>query len=351
MNILIKKILIKNILIKPIFGSVYKKNKFFTVDTDVNIFFGFKKKLARLGISINTLDIGQTKDVDTIVFCDLPFFWEIGYILTLIRNRKKSVLFCFEPPIFNPFDYWRIFYLFFPVVYTWNDTLVDDKKIKKFYLPVLDNTISIPEISFKKKKFLHMICGNKSAPYLFVLLSGVKKVFYKERLHAIDFFEKNIPSKFDLYGGGWNKPKKFSLKEKLFGFKEYVSYKGFVSRAPGAKLKIMSKYKFNVCFENCEVEGYISEKIIDCFKAHTVPIYLGAPNIEKYIPKNCFIDFRDFKDYQSLLNYLENMDENTYNKYIQNGKKLLNSKDFKDTLFEEGFLEVFLESIGYEKKN
>ena len=102
-----------NILIKPIFGSIYKRNKFFEVNSDVNIFFGFKKRLAKLGISINTLDIGSKEGADYIVFCDLPFFWEIGYVLKLIINRKKNILFCFEPPVINPFDHMKFFYRFF----------------------------------------------------------------------------------------------------------------------------------------------------------------------------------------------------------------------------------------------
>jgi len=338
-----------NILIKPIFGSVYKQNKFFEVDNGDNIFFGFKDKLKKLGITINTIDVIVKDKVDRIVFCDMPFFWEIGYIVKLLLNKDKSILFCLESPVINPLSHRRFFYRFFSLVYTWNDRLVDNIRVRKFYSPVLNSNLNFRKISFGKKKLLCVINSNISTPYPLRWLSPYKKVLYEERLKAINFFEKEIPSEFDLYGRGWDKSKKFSLKEKLFGHKFYLSYRGSVPRNLNAKLDILSKYKFNLCFENCIADGYISEKILDCFKAHTIPIYLGAPNIGKYVPKNCFIDFRKFRDFSELINFLKGMNEETYSSYVNNAKKLLKKKDFRDKWFEDGFMKVFLEAISFIK--
>ena len=38
------------------------------------------------------------------------------------------------------------------------------------------------------------------------------------------------------------------------------------------------------------VNGYVTEKIFDAFKAGCVPVYWGAENITKYVPAECFID-------------------------------------------------------------
>lgn len=338
-----------NILIRTDPSHSYKKNKIFEIDNGDNIFFGFKKKLEKIGININTIDVDTSEKVDYIIFCDVPLFWELSYIKKLLLNRDKSILLCFEPPVISPLGHRKFFHHFFSLVYTWNDKLVNKKKVRKFHLPVLDSNLNFKEIPFKKKKLLVLLNSNKSVPFPLILLSPYKKVLYLERLKAINFFENKILEEFDLYGRGWNQPMKFSIKEKLFGHKKYLSYRGDIPRELGSKLSVLSRYKFNICFENCIADGYISEKIIDCFKAHTVPIYLGAPNIEKYIPENCFIDFRKFKDYTSLLNFLTNMDEKTYNQYIENGNKLLKTKKFSDTWFEEGFLTVFLEAISFGK--
>lgn len=339
-----------NILIKTDPSPFYKNNKIFEIDNGDNIFFGFKKKLEKLGITLNTIDLENKEKVDRIIFCDFPLPWQVSYLWKMLLNRNKSILFCFEPPVISPLGHRKFFHNFFNSVYTWNDRLVDNRKVKKFHLPVLNTNLNFTEVPFKKKKLLCVINSNISTPLPLVLLSPYKKVLYPERLKAINFFEKEIPGEFDLWGRGWNAPMKFSLKEKIFGYKIHSSYKGAIPRNSNAKLKTISRYKFNLCFENCVADGYISEKIMDCLKAHTIPIYLGAPNIEKYVPKNCFIDFRQFKDYPSLLNFLMKMDEKTYNQYIENGKRLLKSKKFSDTWFEDGFLKIFLDAISFSSK-
>ena len=75
--------------------------------------------------------------------------------------------------------------------------------------------------------------------------------------------------------------------------------------------------------------GYITEKIFDCFVAGCVPIYLGAPNIEWYIPKACFIDRNDFESDAALYHFLKNMTEKDYQIYIDHIQRyLMSSKAF-----------------------
>lgn len=49
-------------------------------------------------------------------------------------------------------------------------------------------------------------------------------------------------------------------------------------------------YKFTINFENSYEEGYITEKIMDGIQARTIPIYFGAPDIEKWINPARFIN-------------------------------------------------------------
>jgi tetratricopeptide (TPR) repeat protein len=44
---------------------------------------------------------------------------------------------------------------------------------------------------------------------------------------------------------------------------------------------------------------------------------LGTPDIENYVPRECFIDFREFKNFRELNDFLENMDAQTYQTYIE----------------------------------
>ncbi|KAB7887432.1 hypothetical protein GBG19_10625 [Poseidonibacter ostreae] len=68
-----------------------------------------------------------------------------------------------------------------------------------------------------------------------------------------------------------------------------------------------------MCYENArDIPGYITEKIFDSFFAGCVPVYLGADNITEHIPKECFIDKREFDTYEKLYKYLKNMSDEEY---------------------------------------
>jgi len=82
-------------------------------------------------------------------------------------------------------------------------------------------------------------------------------------------------------------------------------------------LNVFNKYKFVICFENSYANGYITEKIFNCFYGKTIPIYKGSEKITDYINKNSFIDGRG--------NFIEEVkrikdDENLYNSYINTNK-------------------------------
>ena len=81
------------------------------------------------------------------------------------------------------------------------------------------------------------------------------------------------------------------------------------------------------CIE--KIPGLITEKIFDCFAAGTVPIYLGAPNITDYIPRSCFVDFRQFANYNNLYDYLANMSKGEYQKYLDAAKAFIDSPQYQ----------------------
>ena len=56
------------------------------------------------------------------------------------------------------------------------------------------------------------------------------------------------------------------------------------------------KADFVLCLENSYFSNYISEKIHDGFASDRVVLYLGAPNISRYVPPGCFIDLQQFFD-------------------------------------------------------
>jgi hypothetical protein len=48
------------------------------------------------------------------------------------------------------------------------------------------------------------------------------------------------------------------------------------------KIEALRDYRFSVAIENCRMASYFTEKLIDCFAAHTVPVYWGCPTLKKF---------------------------------------------------------------------
>ncbi len=149
---------------------------------------------------------------------------------------------------------------------------------------------------------------------------------YEERFAVIEWYQQNAPLDFSLYGRGWDKPKAgFTRKDKLirrgkrlasqlFGYQPFPSYRGSVIH----KGDVYKNSKFAYCYENTKnLENYITEKIFDAMMYGCVPIYWGAQNILDFIPKECFIDRRDFASQASLHQYLKNMPFEDFEAYQQ----------------------------------
>lgn len=332
------------IALKPFNNKIFYKNALFKKSWSGSIYLRVTRELlAKKNIELNTIDITTTGVPEKYVYMDVPYPWEFKLWLKIIKNRGKNILYIVEPPIVNPFNYFKIFSFLFTKIYTWNNNLVDNVKYFKYLLPIATLDHKTENVPFKEKMLLILISTNFVPVLPFKILSWPNKELYSERIKAINFFDKYHPSQFSLYGRGWNSPSRFSIKQKIFGYKKYKTYQGeFHSKD---KYKILSKFRFCLCFENNEIKGNISEKIMDCFKSKCIPVYRGAINIGELISKDCYIDALKFKNYEDLYQYLMNMKEEEYNKYIRNIQQLLARREFQEKWLENGFAKFFLKSL------
>lgn len=82
------------------------------------------------------------------------------------------------------------------------------------------------------------------------------------------------------------------------------------------RVRALDKHKFAICFENVYhplwSHNYLSENIFDCFRAKTIPVYLGASNIDELVPPHFFINYNDFRNSDELSEYLVNFDMGVY---------------------------------------
>lgn len=70
------------------------------------------------------------------------------------------------------------------------------------------------------------------------------------------------------------------------------------------KLKFLENYRFNIAFENSSSPGYITEKLIDPLISGCIPVYWGAPDVNKDFNEDCMINVSNFSDFQEAIEYI-----------------------------------------------
>ena len=286
-------------------------------DNCMHPFYLLKSEFKKNNYELSTQDINSINDSEIVIYNEMP------KALPKPQAIHKSYLVIFESELIRP-DNWDLEnHKHFSKIFTWNDDFVDNKKYFKInFAQEIPKAIN-RDLS-KKEKLCTLIAGNKKVSHL--------KELYSKRVEAIRWFEKHHPEDFDLYGIGWdtyrfNGPKIIRALNRIKPLTKllapsFPSYKGKVER----KKEVLEKYKFAICYENArDIPGYITEKIFDCLFAGCIPIYWGANNIIEHIPKECFIDKRDFESYEELYAFMRNMTDEQYMKYLNNIEVFLNS--------------------------
>ena len=85
------------------------------------------------------------------------------------------------------------------------------------------------------------------------------------------------------------------------------------------KEEALTKYMFCLAFENGDSPGYVTEKIHDCFRAGSLPVYYGNEYVANFVPQGSYIDLRDFESPKLLAEYLLTVMNNStlYNSYFE----------------------------------
>jgi hypothetical protein len=238
-----------------------------------------------------------------------------SYIPQLARKLNASacrILYLCEPLSVYPLHYTRGSWKCFNHVITWVTPLANAGG-KMHYMPIVHYDYPFPSghgcISgtdrplpdpVERETRLCQIVGDKYSPIVGQL--------YSLRRQAARWFNENSSRGMDVYG---------------LPAMRVPNYRG----ATDSKLETFSRYRYAICFENLYhpvwSQGYLTEKIFDCMFADCIPIYYGCYNIEDYVPPDCFIDYRRFKDFGELDLFLKSLSDQDYLRYVRNIRRFL----------------------------
>lgn len=238
-------------------------------------------------------------------------------------------------------------------IFTWRDDIIDNNCFIKICLPNPTTRVHVTDGWAKRDRFCCLIAGNKTVSM------RCTNELYAERVRAIRWFEENVPDDFDLYGVDWDlsppicsgKIGKISLRlarymTRVIRRNPFPSYRGTLFRKSDA----LRRTRYSLCYENIkDMPGYITEKIFDCFFSGCVPVYWGASNVTNYIPADCFIDRREFRDTESVYKYLRRIPEDKYRGYQERIAAFLESDaayPFSSDAFAETIVNTIVSDLG-----
>jgi hypothetical protein len=122
------------------------------------------------------------------------------------------------------------------------------------------------------------------------------------------------------------------------------------------KVKCISNYKFNICFENSygctkspidytyvNDSGLLSEKIYEALLSNTVPIYWGNKDISKDLNTKSFVNYYDYDDFDSMIEKIIEIDNNDdlFLEYVNQDYVL----DKRNSIFEREYIIELMKNI------
>ena len=150
-----------------------------------------------------------------------------------------------------------------------------------------------------KTKNVSMMCSNKAACEMHILRQEIARQVLGK---GVDIFGR-------FNGGEYIKHKSMSLKD----------------------------YRFQIVIENDIKPYYFTEKITDCFAAHTIPIYVGASKIAEFFNEDGIIVLSK-EEALDMEKVLVRLTEKEYERripaIIDNYNKVLKYRSLNDYLYE-----------------
>ena len=233
----------------------------------------------------------------------------------------------FEPPVVDPRLYKALPELTaaFEYVYVHNTIGdgyslegVDASRLRQLYWPQPRTEVIAPYWERTERLDRIVVINGNHIP------RNVPNELYSKRIEAMVALARL--GVVDLYGRGW--AKWWSRASMWLPY--WKNRRALMSIYKGAcesKYEVLSQYKFSLCFENMAMNGYVTEKIFDCLYSGTVPLYLGAFDIEDLIPIDVYIDCRKFSSWEGMYGKLQKMSLSELEKIREKGRLFIQSAE------------------------
>jgi hypothetical protein len=260
------------------------------------------------GIELNTPDVNAGRKVA----------FELHINCRRQAPSVRAYVYLYENPLIRPLNRDRAALARYARWFTWDGGLLDDPRAVRLLYPNRFETgpWNGPE---HRPLFCVLVASNKA------LAVVDPRDQYQARVRLLDWYERHAPADFHLYGRGWDQPAarpgrwgriRNQLRKVLARFlpaaSPYATWRGPVDD----KIELLTRARFCLAHENCrDLQGYVTEKLFDCFRAGCVPVYVGPQEITELVPAGCFVDGRAFATPAELHAFLRGIDDATYRGY------------------------------------
>jgi len=201
----------------------------------------FTKKFdKRISVTMDSIVHDPNADINILMQCEPPNLYVDFYNMVRENHRK------------------------FDLVLAYDERILSIPNIKAMeFCPIgswIDNNIVL----------------EKKNQITYLMSSKINGYDYHIRFMIMRWLEKHKPTNFDMF---WHRsPPRINDKNVFF-----------------------TNAKFNIACENQVMNNMFTEKLIDCFKTKTIPIYYGCVNIEKYFNPKGIIRFNNIEEFNDIM--------------------------------------------------
>ena len=208
----------------------------------------------------------------------------------LERKDLQKILYTIEGPNIRHQDQWNMQMLFskFDHIITYWKPFIENASQKTTFFPF------IHRYDLTNPQDLTCIRTNTTTNKKVCIILEKRDFSHKYKINGVDLqaldylrweYCRELGKQIDCYGNTWEP------------YKEIIQYKPTQSRFLDKERTIdfMSNYTFVLIIENCNADGYVSEKIYDALSAGCIPLYYGNNNSNVNIPKDCYMDLKNIE--------------------------------------------------------